>query len=83
MIVDTSVLVNAILRMKLWSSTNFTLLIQESVECRMSAVGFVELLIVMESRIGPSAAPRIGAFLFRSGIGVEPVTIWKTGAFRA
>jgi ribonuclease VapC len=72
MIVDTSVLVAILLDEPEFNE--FTLLIQESVECRMSAVSFVELLIVMESRIGPSAAPRIDAFLFRSGIGVEPVT---------
>ena len=47
MIVDTSVLVAILLDEPEFNE--FTLLIQESVECRMSAVSFVELLIVMES----------------------------------
>jgi len=72
MIVDTSALVAILLDEPEFNE--FTLLIEDCVQCRVSAVSFVELLIVMESRIGPSAVSRIDAFLFRTAIAVEPVT---------
>lgn len=72
MIVDTSALVAVLLGEPEFDE--FTLLIEDSVQSRVSAVSFVELLIVMEGRIGPSAISRIDAFLLRTAITVEPVT---------
>lgn len=42
--------------------------------CRMSAVGFLEAAIVLESRSGPSAGSDLDAFLQAAEIELVPVT---------
>ena len=43
--------------------------------CRLSAASFVELSIVVERQLGPDAARQSDAFLRRSGVVIEPVTV--------
>lgn len=73
MIVDTSALV-AILA----HEPGFELLddaITRAPSCRLSAAGFVETSIVVESRGGPDARRFLESLLRRAGISVEPVTV--------
>ncbi|MHB8503550.1 MAG: type II toxin-antitoxin system VapC family toxin [Candidatus Acidiferrales bacterium] len=73
MIVDTSALV-AILAQE----PGFELLdnaITRAPSCRLSAAGFVETSIVVESRGGPDARRFLESLLRRAAIFVEPVTV--------
>ncbi|MXY79611.1 MAG: type II toxin-antitoxin system VapC family toxin [Chloroflexi bacterium] len=48
--------------------------IAEAPRCGLSAAGFLEIAIVLESRAGPEAADELDHFLDRAAIEVAPVT---------
>lgn len=73
MIVDTSVLVSILAR-----EPGFELLdeaITRAASCRLSAAGFVETSIVVESRGGADARRFLESLLRRAAITIEPVTV--------
>jgi ribonuclease VapC len=53
----------------------FIQIIHDADVCRISAVNFVELSMVIESQIGPDAGRQCDIFLRRSGVIIEPVTV--------
>jgi ribonuclease VapC len=72
-IVDTSVLVAILSR-----EQGFELLddaITRAPSCRLSAAGFVETSIVVESRGGADARRFLESLLRRAAISIEPVTV--------
>lgn len=73
MIVDTSALVAILSR-----DPGFELLddaITRAPSCRLSAAGFVETSIVVESRGGADARRLLESLLRRAAISIEPVTV--------
>jgi ribonuclease VapC len=72
-IVDTSVLVAILAR-----EPGFELLddaITRAPSCRLSAAGYVETSIVVESRGGPDARRFLESLMRRAAISIEPVTV--------
>jgi ribonuclease VapC len=72
-IVDTSVLVSILAR-----EPGFELLddaITSAPSCRLSAAGFVETSIVIETRGGPDARRFLESLLRRASVSIEPVTV--------
>ncbi len=72
MIVDTSALIAILAR-----EPGFEILddaITRAPSCRLSAAGFVETSIVLESRGGADARRFLESLLRRAGLSIEPVT---------
>jgi ribonuclease VapC len=55
-------------------ASRFAQSIEEAPRCAISAVTYVELSMVIESQLGPSALRQCDIFLRRAGIEIEPVT---------
>ena len=73
MIVDTSALITILAREQGFEL--FDDAISRAPSCRLSAAGFVETSIVVESRGGPGARRFLESLLRSSGISIEPVTV--------
>jgi ribonuclease VapC len=54
---------------------DFARLIHDAESCRVSAVSFVELSMVVESQLGPEAGRQVDTLFRRTGIVIEPVTV--------
>ena len=72
MIVDTSALVAILAREPGFERLDDA--ITRAPACRLSAAGFVETSIVVESRGGPDARRFLESLLRRAAISIEPVT---------
>lgn len=73
MILDTSALI-AILYGEP-ERQRFAQLIHDADSCRISVVTFVELSMVVESQLGPTAERQIDTLFRRTGVVIEPVTV--------
>ena len=73
MILDTSAL--AAIFFGESEAAQFVEVIQRADRCMMSAANFVELSIVIEAQIGPSAGRQADIFFRRANIVIEPVTV--------
>jgi len=73
MIVDTSALVAIIYDEP--EAADFVERIHAADVCRLSVANHLELSMVVERQLGPDGARQAEAFLRRSGIVVEPVTL--------
>ena len=73
MIVDTSAMVAILYREA--EAADFTRLIHDADECRMSVATHVELSMAIESQLGPDGTLQAETFLRRAGIVLEPVTV--------
>ena len=72
MIVDTSALLAIIFAEPQFEV--YARAISDSASCRISAVSFVELSIVAESRAGDAGVRQCEVLLHESGISIEPLT---------
>ena len=73
MILDTSAL--AAIFFGEPDAAKYTQAVHDADRCRMSAVNFVELALVIEGQIGPEAGRQCDMFFRRAGIVIEPVTV--------
>ena len=73
MIVDTSALVAILYREP--EARDFVERIHAADICRISVANHVELMMAVESQLGPDGARQAEAFLRRAGVVVEPVTL--------
>jgi len=73
MIVDTSALVAILYREP--EASAFAQLIHGADVCRISVASYVELSMVIENQLGPSAMRQAEVFLRRADIVIEPVTL--------
>lgn len=73
MIVDTSALVAILYREP--EAVAFVQAIHAADECRISVASYVELSMVVQSQLGSEGMRQAEAFLRRSGMRIEPVTI--------
>ena len=71
MIVDTSAVLAVLLGES--DAQRFDEAMARAVRCRMSAVGFLEAAIVLESRSGPAAGHALDGFLHAAEIELVPV----------
>jgi ribonuclease VapC len=72
MILDTSALAAILFREA--EARKFTEIIYNST-CRISAVNFVELAMVIEGQLGPDAGRQCDVFFRRAGITIEPLSV--------
>lgn len=72
MIVDSSVIVSIIRKEP--GADAFAALIDRAETPRLSAAGYLEIAIVVDSRRNPKVSRELDEFLRSSGIGIEPVT---------
>ena len=72
MIVDTSAVI-AILYMEP-EGESFTELIQQTMDCRMSAASYLETAIVLDASRDPIVSRRLDEIIRTAGILIEPVT---------
>jgi ribonuclease VapC len=72
-ILDTSALV-AILYGEP-EAAEFARLIHAAPSCRISVANHLELMMVVESQLGPEGARQAEALIRRAGIAIEPVTL--------
>jgi ribonuclease VapC len=73
MILDTSALVAVLYREP--EAEAFVCLIHEAEVCRISVANHLELVMVVESQLGPEGTRQANAFVRRAGISIEPVTL--------
>jgi ribonuclease VapC len=73
MILDTSALVAVLYREP--EAEMFVRLIRAAEVCRISVANHLELMMVVESQLGPEGARQADAFLRRAGIEIEPVSL--------
>lgn len=73
MILDTSALVAILYREP--EAAEFAKLIHDAEECSISVANYVELSMVVESRLGPQGMRQAELFLRRAGVVIEPVTV--------
>jgi ribonuclease VapC len=73
MILDTSAL--AAIFFGEPEADNFTQIIQDTDGCRISAVNFVELSMVLEGQIGTDTVQQADMYFRRARIVIEPVTV--------
>uniref|UniRef100_A0A7C1T354 Ribonuclease VapC n=1 Tax=Agrobacterium albertimagni TaxID=147266 RepID=A0A7C1T354_9HYPH len=73
MIVDTSAMVAIFYGEP--EAADFTRLIHEAADTRISVANLVELSMVIEKQLGPEGMRQVEAFFRRAAISVEPVTV--------
>lgn len=72
-IIDTSALVAILYHEP--EGPSFVRLIHDAESCRISVANHVELLMVVESQLGPQGMRQAENFFRRAGIAIEPVTV--------
>jgi ribonuclease VapC len=73
MIVDTSALTAIFFGEP--EAANFSRIILEAQQCRISVANFLELCMVVERQMGTDGGRQIDIFLRRAGIAIEPITV--------
>jgi ribonuclease VapC len=73
MIVDTSALTAIFFEEP--EAAEFSRLILDAQQCRISVASFLELCMVIESQMGAEGGRQVDVFLRRAGIVIEPITV--------